>query len=107
MRSHHCSSRSAVARPRCSSAVGTAVTDAAHAGAAVLTGGKLGTKEKPPADAVQVILGSVLQHVQGTLPVLQGRGEIRGSSCILSKGVKALQLARALSGPQLISCCCR
>lgn len=73
----------------------------------MLTGGKLGTKEKPPADAAQVILGSVLQHVQGTLPVLQGRGEIRGSSCILSKGVKALQLARALSGPQLISCCCR
>ena len=67
------------------------MTDAAHGGAAVLTGGKLRTKEKPPADAVQVILGSVLQHVQGTLPVLQGKGEVRGSSCILSKGVKALQ----------------
>lgn len=88
VRSHHCSSRSAVARPRCSSAVGTAVTDAAHAGAAVLTGGKLGTKEKPPADAVQVILGSVLQHVQGTLPVLQGKGEIRGSCASYLKGLK-------------------
>lgn len=54
----------------------------------MLTGGKLGTKEKPPADAVQVILGLVLQHVQDTLPVLQGKGEIRGSCASYLKGLK-------------------
>lgn len=59
-------------QPLCSglSLVGTAVTDAVTRSSSAGSRG-VRTQEKPPADAVQVVLGSVSQHVQGPLPVLQ------------------------------------
>lgn len=76
VRSHHCSSRPA---GQAAPALGTEVTEAACAGAAGLAGRELRTKEQPPADAVQVILGSLSQRVQGSR-------EMRGVSCTSSAG---------------------